>query len=220
MNFITFDNNGAPYTFSDHSCGGGKHLSIEYSDIVSIQIKADNSPSQDKGLGKFLKNAISKIIPKYVIQINYYPSRYNRNSVSTKIVYLKSNEIEQAKSVVAMVEKALMQQKRREEENRIKLEQSKKTDTVDCIDENGNHTKIWKREFLTGDYVLVADGGKTYHTHADCFESWKDWMRAKFKGWKKISLAEAKAQGLTACKLCEKYYDFDEESSEPDDEED
>ena len=67
MKFITFDNNGSPYTFNDYSCGGGKHLSIDYDDIVSIQLKTDNSSSQDKGISKFLKNALSKIIPKYIL---------------------------------------------------------------------------------------------------------------------------------------------------------
>ena len=210
MGYVTFENNGLPFTFNDKYCGGGKHLMIDYSSVVAIQLKVDNTKLTQKGAIGFLKNAISKISPKYVIQIDYYPSSFNCDRVSSKIIQIKSNEIEQAKTTIKKVENAIAQIKSQNELKRIKLDKARQTDTIDCIDENGKHTKIWRRECMTGKYVLVADGGKTYHTHADCFESWKEWMQERFTGWKKISIDEAKAQGLTACKLCEKYYDIDE----------
>ena len=207
MTNITFENNGVPFTFSDRYCGGGKHLMIDYSNVVAICLNVD---IEKRGIG-FFKRVISKLIPKYIIQIDYYSSSFNRDKISSKTIQIRSNEIEQAKTAIKMVENIIAQIKRQHEAEQIKLEKARQSDTIDCIDENGKHTKIWRRECMVGKYVLVADGGKTYHTHADCFESWKDWMRERFTGWKKISIDEAKAQGLTACKLCEKYYDFDEE---------
>lgn len=206
---VTFENNGAPFTFSDRSCGGGKHLMIDYSNIADIRLTSDSSHSSNGG---FLKSIISKFIPQYIIQIDY-SSSFNRNTLLSKTIQIKSSEVEQAKIAIKIVKNAIAQIKHQRELDQIKLKKARQTDTIDCIDENGNHIKIWRRECMLGKYVLVAEGGKTYHTHADCFESWKDWMRERFTGWKKITIDEAKEQGLTPCKLCDKYYDFEEDES-------
>lgn len=70
MGYVTFENNGRPFTFNDNYCGGGKHLMIDYSSVVAIQLKVDNTKLTQNGAIGFLKNAISKISPKYVIQID------------------------------------------------------------------------------------------------------------------------------------------------------
>ena len=115
---------------------GGKHLMIDYSSVVAIQLKVDNTKLTQKGAIGFLKNAISKISPKYVIQIDYYPSSFNCDRVSSKIIQIKSNEIEQAKTTIKKVENAIAQFKSQNELKRIKLDKARQTDTIDCIDEN------------------------------------------------------------------------------------
>lgn len=50
MGYVTFENNGRPFTFNDNYCGGGKHLMIDYSSVVAIQLKVDNKAVSEVGL--------------------------------------------------------------------------------------------------------------------------------------------------------------------------
>lgn len=53
------------------------------------------------------------------------------------------------------------------------------------------------------DYVLVCDGGKTYHKCTGCFKKWSSVYQENFKGWQLIPLKEAKQKGLTLCNFCD-----------------
>ena len=49
--------------------------------------------------------------------------------------------------------------------------------------------------------------GKTYHTHLDCYKSWKQHMQLKFKidgAWYKIKREDVFLYGLKKCKFCQK----------------
>ena len=84
MTNITFENNGVPFTFSDRYCGGGKHLMINYSNVAGIRLTSDSSQLTKKGGVGFLKGIISRFIPQYIIQIDYYSSSFNRKELSSK----------------------------------------------------------------------------------------------------------------------------------------
>lgn len=53
------------------------------------------------------------------------------------------------------------------------------------------------------DYVLVCDGGKTYHKCTGCFKKWSSVYQENFNGWQLIPLKEAKQKGLTLCNFCD-----------------
>lgn len=57
-------------------------------------------------------------------------------------------------------------------------------------------------------HVLVCDGGHTYHKCTGCFKKWSNTYQENFKGWKLISLEEAKQQGSTLCSFCEEALNF------------
>lgn len=59
------------------------------------------------------------------------------------------------------------------------------------------------------DYVLVCDGGKTYHKCTGCFKKWSSAYQENFKGWQLIPFEEAKQQGLTLCNFCKDAIDLD-----------
>ena len=207
---ITFNNNGVPYHFGDDSCGGGKHLSIRYREVADIQLSSSKTQEkQQKGFLGRLLGGFEKLTETYAIIITYYPSWYDKTKTERKTIAITSSEAESAKAVVAFVKGNIAVRITKAQVDNAKLEQAKKIDTVDVINENGEIEKVWRRQTFFGDTVLVADGGTAYHTHADCFESWLDSYKAGFKHWKKISLADAKAQGYTPCRMCDKYYDFD-----------
>lgn len=75
---------------------------------------------------------------------------------------------------------------------------------VKITDEDGsviyrpNYYKITDSE-----YCLISDGGKTYHTHCNCYNNWKPEYINNFSGWQVISVEEAKRKGLTKCRFCE-----------------
>lgn len=53
------------------------------------------------------------------------------------------------------------------------------------------------------DFCLISSGGKTYHTHVGCFKNWPEEYQANFKGWKKISVADADNLGYRKCNFCD-----------------
>ena len=206
---ITFNNNGLSYRFGDNSCGGGKHLSISYRDVVAISLNNSQPEAQPKGFWGRVFGSAPTIT--YTIIITYYPSWHDKTKTADKVIAVTTGEVEQAKVVVEFVNNHIAERIMQAQIDNEKLEQAKKTDTIDVMNENGEIEKVWRRQTFFGETVLIADGGTAYHTHADCFESWLDSYKTKFNCWKKISLADAKAQGYTPCKKCEKYYDFDDE---------
>ena len=58
------------------------------------------------------------------------------------------------------------------------------------------------------DKVLIAEGGKTYHTHISCFKNWRPEMRENFTGWTIMKKEDAIKNGMRYCKFCEKNDDI------------
>ena len=52
------------------------------------------------------------------------------------------------------------------------------------------------------DRVLMAKGGRAYHTHLSCFKNWRPEMIENFTGWKIIKKSEAIANGMSYCNFC------------------
>ncbi len=91
-----------------------------------------------------------------------------------------------------------------------KVESNKKEDSeqvdkyaIPVTDIHGNVEKMSWLSKTTEDSCLISDGGKTYHTHAGCYLNWPTEYQTGFKGWKKISIAEAEELGYRKCKYCE-----------------
>lgn len=84
------------------------------------------------------------------------------------------------------------------------IENTNEKQIVTITHPNGKIEKVPDNVILdTDSYVLVCDGGNTYHKCTGCFKKWSSIYREDFKGWKLISLEEAKQQGLTLCNFCE-----------------
>lgn len=49
---------------------------------------------------------------------------------------------------------------------------------------------------------LISDGGKTYHTHVNCFKNWPAEYQENFKGWKATTTDEAEKTGYRKCNYC------------------
>ena len=58
--------------------------------------------------------------------------------------------------------------------------------------------------FNDTDICLLAEGGKTYHTHVNCFKNWPAEYQETFKGWKAITTDEAEKMGYRKCNFCKK----------------
>jgi hypothetical protein len=50
---------------------------------------------------------------------------------------------------------------------------------------------------------LISDGGKYYHICVDCCWKWSKEAFKNFKGWKLVSVDEAKNMGLNFCLICD-----------------
>ena len=201
----TFFNNGRPYDFTDRYCGGGKFSMTQYTDIQDIAIMPPVTENEKKGFLSFLQKPVYR---KLVFTIKHF------SDLKTVEIPLKQNEIDCAKQVVSFVTGIIAERKKQQFEQQRKLDEAKKTDTIDVVDMDGNIRKIYRQEVFFKDIVLFAEGGTAYHTHADCFESWKPQYQRTFKNWILISKADAEKQGLTECKLCQKYYEFEDEDNE------
>ncbi len=49
---------------------------------------------------------------------------------------------------------------------------------------------------------LISDGGKTYHTHVNCFKNWPAKYQENFEGWKVTTIDEAEKMGYRKCNYC------------------
>lgn len=185
------------------------------SNIIKISIIDNNGDefAEDSSLKGFFLS----LFKKYFLFVQYKLSTFE-NNVSEYRLQLTKKDLNNASAIVSLFltyqEKKEIQRKEDEEA----LKKDKANNTIEVIDKDGTKKKIWLRECFFKDDVLVTDGGETYHTHADCYLNWKEEYKRKFQGWKVISLKDAKRLGLRECKLCEKYYDYeDEEDSLNDD---
>lgn len=81
----------------------------------------------------------------------------------------------------------------------------KEREKVELCDISG---KIEKEELC-----LIAKDGRAYHTYYDCYLYWKTEQKEGFvqEGWEKISIEEAKENGLRKCKFCKERDLTDEE---------
>ena len=172
---IIFANNGKPYSFDfAHNWHNGTQ---PFSEIRTIELK-EQSDNIDRAIGNRIRRALSiKEQKEYVIEMHLTSWR---GEGELRTIAVTTKEADWARYVVQSVNAFLAAKRAAEAEQQEKIRISKERDVVDLIDENGNKTKIWIREHLHGDYVLIADGGSTYHTHADCFQNWKSWMQSKF----------------------------------------
>lgn len=109
------------------------------------------------------------------------------------------------------------------ERKKIKLEKSKPADqaavpeettesaeelkkpikTVKVTDLDGSIRELSVEFHLEDDKVLVAEGGKTYHTYLGCFKNWQPEIIDGFTGWKILKKSEAISQNMKLCSFCE-----------------
>ena len=79
----------------------------------------------------------------------------------------------------------------------------KVVETVKVTDMDGSERDLSIHLCLDkGDRVLIAKGGKTYHTHLSCYKNWRPEMIENFTGWKIIKKSEAIANGMSYCNFC------------------
>lgn len=101
--------------------------------------------------------------------------------------------------------------------------QERKRETVKVIDIDGKELDLSIYLCIgEDDKVLVAEGGKTYHTHLACYKHWKPEMIESFKGWKVIKKSEAISKGMKYCSFCkesDRYEECDFEDDYDEDEE-
>lgn len=205
-----FENNGKPYEII---IGGisreigvaltDGNLYVRDDDVVSVKLI-----SEDICSGRFIKRNITT----YHIEVAYKLSSFG--DTYTENISVASGEVAKAeeacKKAASMIDKMKAEKEAYKKRQDELIAKARAEDTIDAIDVNGKTIKIWRKETFFRELVLIVDGGETYHTHADCFESWKPMYRRNFTGWKIVDLEEAKSQGLNECKLCQKYYDIEE----------
>ena len=155
------------------------------------------------------------IFKKYSLLVKYHFGSSFDKSISSKTIPLTLSEISTAKQACYEANNMIKYIKDKKEqyskEQDRKLAEARANDTIEVIGLDGKKQKIWRRETFFGDTVLFAEGGNAYHTHADCFESWKPMYKRQFKMWQLMKKSDAENQGLCECKLCEKYYDVDDD---------
>jgi hypothetical protein len=81
--------------------------------------------------------------------------------------------------------------------------QEEPRNTVKVIDIDGSELVVSVYQTIdSSDRVLIAEGGRTYHTHLSCFKRWTGKAQSNFTEWKIINKSEAIKQGMTYCKFC------------------
>lgn len=75
--------------------------------------------------------------------------------------------------------------------------------TVKVTDIDGSEFEVALYQMIdSSDRVLVADGGRTYHTHLSCFKRWTGDAQRNFTGWKIVKKSDVVSQGMKYCKFC------------------
>lgn len=213
----SFSNNGKPYQIIIGS--STDEIGIELYD-GNLHVKDDNVLSVQLKYEEIEVGMIFKRIKRsYYISLEYKLSTFS-DDVNTKKIPILQSEFQLANKACEQATKMLLkvQEKKEkyEKEQEEKLAKARKEDTIDAIDTEGNSIKIWRRETYYGDLVLIAEEGQVYHTHADCFESWKPMYRRTFTKWQIVKRTDVEKQGFCECKLCQKYYDIDDDFDQDD----
>lgn len=103
----------------------------------------------------------------------------------------------------------------------VAKEYKKTEETVKVIDIDGKELNLSIYLCIDeADKVLVAEGGKTYHTHLACFKNWKPEMIENFGGWRVIKKNEAISKGMKYCSFCKESDRYMEDDYEDDYDED
>lgn len=213
-----FKNNGKEYRFRDDTCGGGQFLSINYGWLPGFQLRSIKLIEKNRTIKKMIVKPIKvkklfgyrEILQKEEVEENIkenflkigYQIFSSSNDVSYTEISILPEENEMAKEVIAYLQPKIEEykayKKKTDEDNAIY-----NMKTVSVEDEDGNIHQLATNLCLKDDSICLVCGGNTYHTHLNCFKNWTVDMRKNFKGWKIISIKEAKKQGLKKCSFCE-----------------
>ena len=138
-----------------------------------------------------------------------------------KIAYLRNlqSEIIDYKSLLLKQE---YEEKIKTIENIVNGKSCKKKENEDDIisitHPNGKIEYVSTHFILSNkDYVLVAEGGSTYHKCTGCFKKWSSAYQENFSGWNLISLKDAKSLNLELCNFCKEVInlsDYDEDDED------
>lgn len=219
MDYI-FKNNGKPYRIGSDNCGGGDFISIDYSSEILCQLRSiELIVQEEKGTGFFGKIFNKNGIKKSGILKIGYQIYSSSDSVDYREVAVLPEEMENARSVVAMLEPKIVSyynnKKQFEADNAI---MNMKEVSVKDIDGKVYQLPVGMK--LDDETKCLVCGGKSYHTCLSCFKNWTVDMRKHFSGWTVISIDEAKKMGLKKCGFCDESdnYTLDDFLNEFDDE--
>lgn len=96
----------------------------------------------------------------------------------------------------------LFSKKKKEPEVKPVVQEPPKN-TVKVTDIDGSEFEVALYQMIdSSDRVLVADGGRTYHTHLSCFKRWTGDAQRNFTGWKIVKKSDVVSQGMKYCKFC------------------
>lgn len=145
---------------------------------------------------------------KYGMVFHCY-SNDGKNAV--KCIFKNKKEIDRIRILekeIKEYKEHLLENQRKEQEERFK--NSFQDTLVTITHPNGTIEQVSDKLILDmSDYVLISEGGKTYHKCTGCFKKWSSIYREKFNGWKLIPIEEAKEQGLKLCDFCEEAINLD-----------
>lgn len=204
-----FDYDGRHDSAVCESSNGKNWRSISNIQNITIVDGKGRTYTKDESI----KGFITSFFAKYYLVVNYKLTYFDEK-ISEYKLQLNKGDFENALEIVSMFKTYKQRKTIEEKEQEEKLRKDKETNQIEIIDINGNKKKIWLRERFFKDEVLVTEGSTAYHTHADCYLSWSEVYKRKFKGWKVVLLKDAKARGLKECEFCIKYYNDDYEKSE------
>lgn len=213
-----FKNNGEEYAFTEKHCGGGKFIVIDYNWLPGFKLRSIELLEKERIVRKNIekpvkvkrifgyreilkKEEVEEIIKENFIKIGYQIFSTS-NDVEYKEILVLPEELEKAKEVITYlhpkIEEYYEYKKQFDKDNTVY-----NMKTVSVEDENGNTHELAANMCLKDDTICLVCGGNTYHTHLNCFKNWTVDMRKNFKGWKIISIKEAKKQGLKKCSFCD-----------------
>ena len=202
MDYV-FKNNGKAYRVGSDNCGGGDFITIDYRSEILCQLRSiELIIKEEKGTGLF-----GKILNKNgnknsgILKIGYqiYSSS---DSVDFREIVVLPEEMENAKSVVAMLEPKIVAYK--EYKQQFEADNAiMNMKEVSVKDVDGKIYQLPVSMKLDDDTKCLVCGGKSYHTCLSCFKNWTVEMRKHFNGWTVISLDEAEQRGLKKCGFCD-----------------
>lgn len=177
-----FKNDGKPYTFGDINCHGIDSPFITYLGEALFNLRSI----------ELIKEKHTEKNINYFIKIGYQPHS-SQPEINYTVITVLPEEIDMAKEVIAFLQPKI------DAYNEIYS-----IKTVPVLDLDGKTYDIAVNMKLDDGNKCLVCGGKTYHTHVNCFKNWKADMRKGFKGWKVITIKDAEKQGLKKCNFCKK----------------